>query len=218
LTVEAHLRAPARGAHVLVLGPSGAPRSLLTSLDRSTVRARFAPERSGMFTVQVMADVAAGPRPVVEASVFADVEPSQTPAGDAAPGEEAAAPARDDAEALARMLAVARSEAGQPALERDPTLDQLALAHSVRMRRAQVLAHDAGDGDPQERLDVLGLGARLAGENVAHAPTLVQAHRTLWASPAHRLNMLRAEFQRVGIGVARGDGDDVWVTEVFEGQ
>ena len=218
LTVEAHLRAPVRGARVLVLGPSGAPRSLLTSLDRSTVRARFAPDRAGAFTVQVMADVAAGPRPVLEASVFAGVEPPQTPPGDSAPGEDAAAPARDDAEAMARMLLVARSEAGQPALERDPKLDQLALAHSVRMRRAQVLAHDAGDGDPQERLDALGLGAHLSGENVAHAPTLVQAHRTLWASPAHRLNMLRAEFQRLGVGVARGDADDVWITEVFEGR
>ncbi len=86
------------------------------------------------------------------------------------------------------------------------------------MRRAQALAHDAGDGSPDQRLDAAGLGDRLAGENVARAPTVAQAHRALWDSPSHRLNMLRSEFHRVGIGVMRDAGGDVWVTEVFEGE
>jgi uncharacterized protein YkwD len=85
------------------------------------------------------------------------------------------------------------------------------------MSRAQALAHDVGDGDPEARLDALGLEARLAGENVAHASSVVQAHRTLWASPSHRLNMLRSDYERVGIGVVRGEAGDVWVTEIFEG-
>ncbi len=218
MTVEAHLHVPARGAKVLVLGPSGAPQALLTSLDHSTVRARFAPERPGEFTVQVMADVAAGPRPVLEATVFADVEPLQAPSGEPAPGEEASSSSRDDSDALARMLSVARAGAGQLVLKRDGRLDQVALEHSLRMSRAQVLAHDAGDGNPDERLAAAGLDVRVAGENVAHAPTLAQAHRALWDSPSHRLNMLRPEFQRVGIGVTHGKAGDVWVTETFAGQ
>jgi uncharacterized protein YkwD len=218
MTVEAHLHVPARGAKVLVLGPSGAPQALLTSLDHSTVRARFAPERAGEFTVQVMADVAAGPRPVLEATVFADVEPLQAPSGEPAPGEDAASSSHDDSEALARMLSVARVGAGQLALARDGRLDQVALAHSLRMSRAQVLAHDVGDGDPDARLAAAGLDVRMAGENVAHAPTLAQAHRALWDSPSHRLNMLRPEFQRVGIGVTHGQAGDVWVTEIFAGE
>jgi|HubBroStandDraft_1064217.scaffolds.fasta_scaffold02903_10 uncharacterized protein YkwD len=218
MTVEAHLHVPARGANVLVLGPSGAPQALLTSLADSTVRARFAPERAGEFTVQVMADVAAGPRPVLEATVFADVEPLQAPSGEPAPGEEdAVSRSRDDAGALARMLAVARAGAGQLALARDGRLDQVALGHSLRMSRAQVLAHDVGDGNPDARLAAAGLDVRMAGENVAHAPTLAQAHRALWESPSHRLNMLRPEFQRVGIGVTHGQAGDVWVTEIFAG-
>jgi uncharacterized protein YkwD len=202
----------------MVLGPTGAPRTLLTSVDGSSVRARFAPERAGKFTVQVMADLASGPRPVLEASIFAGVEPSDEPSGQPAPGEDAAAGARDDAEALARMIAIARSSAGQPALERDRRLDQVALAHCVSMSRAQSLAHDVGDGDPNARLDAVGLEARLAGENVAHAPSVAQAHRALWASPSHRLNMLRSDYERVGIGVVRGEAGEVWVTEVFEGE
>jgi uncharacterized protein YkwD len=217
MTVQAHMLAPLRGAKVMVLGPSGAPRELLTSVDGSTVRARFAPDRAGEFTVQVMADVAAGPRPVLEASVYAATEPPQAPSTEPAPGEDAAVGVRDDAEALARMVSTSRDQAGLLALERDPRLDEVALAHCLRMKRGQVLAHDAGDGDPQERVDALGLGLRVVGENVARAPTLVQAHRALWASPAHRLNMLRPEFRRVGLGVARGDQGDVWVTETFAG-
>jgi uncharacterized protein YkwD len=218
MTVEAHFHVPVRSAKVLVLGPSGAPRVLLTSLDRSTVRARFAPERAGEFTVQVMGDLAAGPRPVLEASLFADMEPTHAPAADRAPGEDVASSARDDSEALTRMLSVARADAGQPALHRDRRLDQVALAHSLSMSRAGALAHDAGDGSPEARLDAAGLGDRLAGENVAHAPTLAQAHRALWDSPSHRLNMLRSDFQRLGIGVTRDASGDVWVTEVFEGE
>jgi uncharacterized protein YkwD len=218
MTVEARLRVPARSASVMVLGPSGAPRPLLTTVDRSTVRARFAPERAGEFTVQVIADLAAGPRPVLEASVFADVEPSDEPSGQPAPGEDAAAGARDDSEALARMISIARSSAGQRALERDRRLDQVALAHSVSMNRIQALAHDVGDGDPEARLDAVGLEARLAGENVAYAPSVAQAHRALWASPSHRLNILRSDYGRVGIGVVRGEAGDVWVTEIFEGE
>jgi uncharacterized protein YkwD len=164
-----------------------------------------------------MADVAAGPRPVLEASVYAAAEPPRAPSNEPAPGEDAAAGVRDDAEALARMLSMSRDQAGLLALERDPRLDEVAVAHCLRMKRGQVLAHDAGDGDPQERVDALGLGLRLVGENVARAPTLVQAHRALWASPSHRLNMLRPDFRRVGLGVARGDQGDVWVTETFAG-
>ena len=67
LAVEARMRVPATSASVVVLGPSGAPRAVLTSSRRHDVRARFAPDRPGAFTVQVVADLAAGPRPVLEA-------------------------------------------------------------------------------------------------------------------------------------------------------
>jgi uncharacterized protein YkwD len=115
------------------------------------------------------------------------------------------------------MLSVARAAAGQRELARDSRLDQVAVAHSSRMNRTQTLAHDAGDGNPDERLHAAGLDVGIAGENVARASTLAQAHRALWDSPSHRLNMLRPEFQRVGIGVTHGQGGDVWVTEIFTG-
>jgi uncharacterized protein YkwD len=89
LSVEATLRVPALGGDVLVLGPSGVPRSIPTAFDGKVLRARFAPERPGEFTVQVVADVASGRRPVLEATVLAGVD-APTPSARIAPGEDLA--------------------------------------------------------------------------------------------------------------------------------
>ena len=214
LTVEARMRVPTRGGSVLVLGPSGAPRVVPSWFDGTTLRARFAPDRSGELTVQVVADVATGPRPVIEATIFADVEPivRSDDAQPAAPGEDVAAGSPDD-ERLAAMVTAARASVGLPPLSRDPRLDAVARAHARRMAAAGELAHDAGDGDPFERMRAAGLDPAEAGENVAHAATLAGAHRSLWASPSHRANLLRQAFDHVGVAVVRDDRGDAWVVE-----
>jgi uncharacterized protein YkwD len=218
LEVEARMRVRARGGKVIVLGPSGAPRSLPTAFDGVTLRARFALDRPGEFAVQVIADVDGGPRPVLEASVFADAEPPSSPSDRTAPGEdEGLSPARDDDERLARMLAAARRAAGLRPLVRDTRLDAIARAHAQRMASVHDLSHDAGDGSPVDRLRSAGLDARDIGENVAHAPAIALAHRALWASPSHRANLLGAQFDRVGVGVARDEHGDTWVAETFAG-
>jgi uncharacterized protein YkwD len=218
LEVEARMTVRARGGKVIVLGPSGAPRPLPTAFDGVTLRARFAPDRPGEFAVQVIADVDGGPRPVLEASVFADAEPPSSPNEETAPGEEeSASPAADDDQRLARMLAAARAAAGLRPLVRDQRLDAIARAHAIRMAAAHDLAHDAGDGSPVDRLRAAGLDARDVGENVAHAPSIALAHRALWASPSHRANLLGAEFDRVGVAVSRDERGDSWVAETFAG-
>jgi hypothetical protein len=217
LTVEATLRVPARGIDVIVLGPSGAPRSVPASFDGSLLRARFAPERPGSFTLQVMADVGGGRRPVLEAAVFAGVEPPGSE-DRTAPGEETTDEAFDDAGRLARMITAARASAGLSPLERDPGLDRVARDHAARIAHARELSHESEDGDPLERLRAAGIEAGCVGENVAHASTLALAHRSLWLSPSHRANLLRREFHRVGVAVVRDDSGDVWVAEAFASQ
>jgi uncharacterized protein YkwD len=86
------------------------------------------------------------------------------------------------------------------------------------MAAAHVLAHDAGDGAPIERLRSAGIEPREAGENVAHAATVALAHRALWASPSHRANMLRRDFDRVGVAVARDERGEAWIVETFAGR
>jgi uncharacterized protein YkwD len=145
------------------------------------------------------------------------VEPPRHPADEPAPGEDAGDPTIEDAELLRRMLLAARASAGLPSLTRDPRLDAIAQQHARRMAVSQTLAHDAGDGDPAQRMRAAGLEARDEGENVAHAPTIAGAHRALWGSPSHRANILRPDFGRAGLGVARDDHGDAWVVEEFSG-
>lgn len=216
LTVEARMRVPTRGGSVLVLGPSGAPRVVPSWFEGSTLRARFAPDRPGELTVQVVADVASGPRPVLEATVLADVEPAERAEDSVAPGEDVA-PGLPDDDRLAAMVTAARASAGLPPLSRDPRLDAVARAHGRRMAASGELAHDAGDGDPFDRIRAAGLDPAEAGENVAHAATLARAHRALWASPSHRANLLRQAFDHVGVAVVRDGRGDAWVVEELAG-
>ncbi len=215
LTVDATMLVPAAGAHVVVLGPSGQPHSLPTWVTGKHVRARFAPDRPGPFTVQVVADVAGGPRPVLEAQLFADVEPPAATPTFAAPGEEAGVGAMDEPGALTAMIQALRGIEQLPSFARDPRLDALATDHARLMRHAHQVGHDLGDGDPAARLANAGLIAREAGENVAHAPSVALAHRALYASPSHRTNLLRPEFDRLGVGVVDDEDGSVWVAEVF---
>jgi uncharacterized protein YkwD len=217
LTIEAKLVVPASAAKVVVVAEGTAPRTLVSSFDVATsrVKAKFAPDRPGTFTVQVLADVAGGPRPVLEARVFADVEPPTTLPDTSAPGESAGANVSDPATALAHMVDALRAEQKLKLLARDPRLDAVALEHARKMKDARTVAHDVGDGGPADRLQNANVPASVAGENVARAASAIAAHRMLWASPSHRANLVRADFDRLGVGVVpEGDGT-YWVVELF---
>jgi len=216
LTVDARLLVEAAGARVVVVGPGGAPRGVPASYDARAhrVRARFAPDRPGAFTVQVLAEVDGGPRPVLEARVFADVEPSSAPAA-AAPGEDVAPAATNEA-TLLRMIDAARAVQGAVPLARDRALDAVALAHARAMLDARTLGHDVGDGDPAQRVQNANIPTRVTGENVAHAESVALAHRAFWSSPSHRANVVRADFDRAGLAVLPDPHEGgVWVVELF---
>ncbi len=215
LRFEARMLVPAHAAKLVVLGPSGLPRTVPTTLHGDRVEATFAVDRAGAFTVQLLADVDGGPRPVLEAAVFADVEPPTEWVGWPSPGESAARGENDDAEALRRMVNEARSSEGLSPLHASPALDRAAEEHARTMRDARVLAHDAGDGDPLARLRRLGVHFAVAGENVAHETTAVRAHRALWASPSHRANLLDARFTALGVGIAPDPDGSIWICESF---
>lgn len=216
LSLEAQLHVRAREAQLVVLGPRGAPRTVPTSLDPTTgrARARFAADRPGAFTVQLVADVEGGPRPLLEARLFADAEPTAEDADEPAPGEETGGGARDAA-ALARMIAALRELEGLPPLARDERLERLAHRHATRMAERGALAHDVGDGDLRARFEEEGLAAVIVGENVARAATLERAHRALHASPSHRMNLLRADYTHVGVAAVEGEDGTLYVCEVF---
>ena len=208
--MDATLAVAATDARVVVLGPRGAPRVVSTSYDRASrrVRARFVLDRPGAFTAQLVGDLEnGGPRPLLEARVFAEVAPTST---SAVPGEDVSDP--NDLESLVARLREAES---LPGLTRERRLDAIAAAHAARMVAARTTAHDVGEGDLRTRFAEASLDARQIGENVAHASTVLAAHRALHASPSHRLELLRREYTHLGVGIARADDGTVYVCEVF---
>jgi uncharacterized protein YkwD/uncharacterized membrane protein required for colicin V production len=56
----------------------------------------------------------------------------------------------------------------------------------------------------RDRLDNAGIPFQIIGENLAIAPTLQSAHRSLMQSDSHREAILDFEFKRVGIAVVSG--------------
>jgi uncharacterized protein YkwD len=214
VTVVARLLVPAQGASIIVLAPSGAPRRVPTSFADGRVTGRFSADREGAWLVQVLATVEGGPRPVAEAVVHAGIAPPTRFASVAVPGETAATGGEPAASLLA-MINAARSAEGLGPLRPVDALARLASTHATAMRDAERLAHDSGQGTLIERSERAGVVALSLGENVAHAMDVRGAHRTLWASPSHRGNLLDPRFDSVGIGTAVGDDGTLWVCEVF---
>jgi uncharacterized protein YkwD/uncharacterized membrane protein required for colicin V production len=112
---------------------------------------------------------------------------------------------RVDETAEARMLKLLNDErdrAGLPLLKTDAALVEAARAHSRDMLAQGYFAHANNEGkSPADRARATGAQFRLAGENLALAPTVELAHDGLMKSPGHRANILSAHYSRVGIGV-----------------
>lgn len=217
LTLDGTMLVPASAAKVVLLGPRGAPKTVLASLSGDRIHSTFSVDQPGGWMIQVLATVSTGPRPVLEARVYAGVLPPDQFVSTQAPGESAAQGAADDNDGMFRMINAARASELRTALARDATLDKLAKVHSEEMLKVRTVGHDVGTGDPSVRLRAAGVLARVAGENVATARTLERAHRALWASPSHRGNLLLDEFTRVGVAAVRAPDGMVWVTELFSG-
>jgi uncharacterized protein YkwD len=182
------------------------------------VTSRFLLGTAGRHVVQVLADDGNGPRPVVEAEVYAGVDPPLTPPSSEVPGEKDGDGETDPATALLKRLNGARVAEGLGKLTIDPTLLQVAKDHAEAMKKAHILGHDVGDGDPGERMAATGTTWKVLGENVAKAKSDRAAHRALYASPSHRANMLDARFKKVGIAaVVDTKTGELWVAQMYGG-
>jgi uncharacterized protein YkwD len=122
-------------------------------------------------------------------------------------------------EAEQRMLALLNGERereGLAPLSVDPEIVEVARAHSFDMWQRSYFSHVNPDGeDPFDRMREGGVGFRAAGENLALAPTVEQAHRGLMNSPGHRRNILDPAFSRIGIGVVDGGIHGMMFTQNF---
>jgi uncharacterized protein YkwD len=215
LPIVAHLAQPALSARVLVAGPDEAVYTLPHSVQGDRLSAQFVAREPGVFHIQVLPDFGAGPRPALEVTTFVEVS---APAPLRPRSSQGVQPSPAEAAELFAALNHARTRARLPPLQLDSALTQLAQAHAEQMARTETLAHDAGDGSPTRRVGEAELRFQWVGENVAQAMDAEGAQATLWASPAHRANLLHPRFTWVGIGAQPSlDGRSIWFCELFAG-
>ncbi len=127
--------------------------------------------------------------------------------------------ARERPDLEAKMLALLNAERtmlGLKPLAADPELTKVARAHSRDMFARGYVSHSTPEHvDPFDRMREAHVRFLTAGENLALAPDLRQAHDGLMKSPGHRANILRPQFGRVGIGVLDGGRHGLMVTQNF---
>jgi len=97
-----------------------------------------------------------------------------------------------------------------PLLEGNSTLTAKAQAWAEALASQGNLTHS-------NLADGTGPGWQALGENLAMAPTVDGAHDELMHSPPHRANMLSGRYSQVGVGVAQGNGGEVYVVQEFGG-
>lgn len=104
--------------------------------------------------------------------------------------------------AMFSMVNEERRKVGVGELTWAPEIVPVSRAHARDMWERQYFSHISPEGaDVGDRLIAEGVKFRIAGENLAMAPTLATAHNGLMNSEGHRRNILDPEFGKVGIGV-----------------
>lgn len=113
---------------------------------------------------------------------------------------------------LLGMVNTERAAAGVAPLQNQPWAHGIAEQHSQAMAAAGTIWHnmDGYMGPGHQVLD-----SPYLGENVAYDSTLAAADALLFSDPPHRAITLDPRFNFVGIGIAYGAGNWVFLTEDF---
>ena len=109
------------------------------------------------------------------------------------------------ATALLERVNDERAEAGVAPLEWSNSLALVAASHARDMYTAGFFSHRSPTtGLVSDRLQAAGVRVTVAGENLALAADVVEAHRGLVASPSHLANIQEPAFGSVGIAAVEG--------------
>jgi uncharacterized protein YkwD/uncharacterized membrane protein required for colicin V production len=115
---------------------------------------------------------------------------------------------KKDTEAEAKMLELVnreRSKKGLGILTSNGPLRDVGRDHCLDMFERSYFSHYTPEGkSPFDRIQEAKIEYRVAGENLAYAPTVEIAHQGLMNSKGHRENILRPEFGTLGVGVIDG--------------
>ncbi len=120
--------------------------------------------------------------------------------------------ANEDESSFRGYINGARMNHGLRTLHMGNRLVTIARRHSAEMAQANSLYHN-----PNLATDLRTVQFSIAGENVGVGPSLPILHDAFMASAPHRENVLRPQFEKVGVGVATGGDGRIWITIVFSG-
>ncbi len=149
---------------------------------------------------------------VIAALAFAIL---QSPALDNDVATAAVITTSEEAQML-QLVNQARNSAGLPSLYVEQRLTDMARSYSNEMYEYDFFSHVSPvSGTLQQRIAAWGItGWRLAGENIAKAPSVEVAFEALMNSPSHRENILRGEYNCIGVGIVRG-GSCLYISQEF---
>jgi uncharacterized protein YkwD len=118
------------------------------------------------------------------------------------------------------LLNADRVAAGLHPLQPDPRLMEVARWRSEDLVARNYFSHDIGGFTISRVLVERQIEFDLVGENLVlntfdEASTVRRAHADLMASFTHRANVLRPDFQSVGVGIATGPNNQAVFTQIF---
>jgi uncharacterized protein YkwD len=119
---------------------------------------------------------------------------------------------------LIELTNAERKKEDLPPLAINLLLCKVARAHSQNMAKQEKLQHDLDDKTPFDRLDDAKYEFRRAAENILqHAVDSAPADMLkLWMdSETHRANILNDGFTEIGLGFAKNDKGELYVTQVL---
>ncbi len=117
---------------------------------------------------------------------------------------------------MLQLINTERVKRGLRPLLFDSSLLKAARLHAADMLARGYFSHNTPEGtNPFQRLHTLNIHYRYAGENLALAPTLLQAHEGLMRSPGHKANILHPSYGRVGIAVLDAGIHGLVITQEF---
>lgn len=121
----------------------------------------------------------------------------------------------NDEQRLLELVNQERETAGLKTLTWDQNLADAARAHSKLLAQHKELSHQfMGEADLTRRAGSAGATFSSVGENVGYAPDVDLAHTGFMNSPPHRANILRPDFDAIGIAII-ARGDELYITEDF---
>ncbi|MCR4430218.1 MAG: CAP domain-containing protein [Tepidanaerobacteraceae bacterium] len=123
-----------------------------------------------------------------------------------------------DEQKMLDLVNAERKKAGVEPLKIDMRLVEISRKKSQDMIDKNYFSHTSPTyGTPFDALKANGISYRYAGENLAGAATVEEAHKALMASPGHRANILNPNYNYVGIGIIDGGPYGKMFTQTFIG-